>query len=259
MKLYMLTSLIILTPALSASGATQMTQALDGSGAAHVRPTPQKISAQTSSPYQGAFDLRGFKLGMTLEDFRAMPHPDAATLAPDVNILCTGEPGVESVSGGFELAVRGAAATAGVVRCNHFGPSKLDFLAQKGQRDQVNLDVAGVGVYQTFDFAPSPVDGTLRLYRIAIGSNIQYWDRFWAAYNDKFGEPTNVSTGTVQNKVGARFDKVTAVWANAESSITLEQRTTAINHISITYLLNDIAAYVAKQVEAIEGKPSSKL
>ncbi|MGE5502250.1 MAG: hypothetical protein ACM33T_15180 [Solirubrobacterales bacterium] len=204
------------------------------------------------------YDLRGFRLGMTLDEFRAMPHPDAAKYA-SVDVLCTGDPGADKVGGGSELLVYGAIAKVGVVRCNHFRPHMIQSLAQQGSRDELPLDVAGIGVFQVYEFIPHPTDGTLRLFRISIRSNMRYWDQFWDAYTGKFGKPSKLKNDKVQNKLGGVFEKVTATWANKESSITLEQRTTAIDHMGITYLHNDLGLHFLRQVEAIEGKPSSKL
>lgn len=206
-------------------------------------------------PYPQAYALRGFKLGMTLDEFRAMPHPDAQKLE-NPRVICTGEIGEMGARGAWELKVSKVEQAAGVVRCNHFA---TDRKLSRPETAEVNLNVAGVGVYQTFDFAPSPVDGVTRLYRIAIRSNMDYWDQFLAAYVEKFGKPTEVRSGTVQNKLGNAFDKATAVWLQKESSITLEARTTKIDLMGITYLLHDVAAQVSRQAEGIEGKPSDKL
>lgn len=201
------------------------------------------------------YDLRGFKLGMTLDEFRAAPYPDEAKYE-GLHVLCSGDAGADRASGGWELNVYRPEKKVGVIRCNHF---RTDRSISVPRVMEANMNVAGVGVYQTFEFAPAPGDGALRLFRISIRSNMQYWDQFWSGYTEKFGKPSNIKTEKVQNKMGAAFDKMTATWANKESSITLEQRTSKVDHMGITYLHHDIGAHVVRQIEAIEGKPSSKL
>lgn len=203
------------------------------------------------------YDLRGFKLGMSLDEFRAMPYPDPGKYR-STSIRCSSDPGAGQ-NGGSSLQLYGTEAKIGITRCNYFRPSIIESLAQKGWVDEANLDVANVGVYQSFDFFPDSADGVPRLYRILIRSNMDYWDQFYGAYMEKFGKPSRVTNSKVQNQAGGTFNKVTATWDNKDSSITLEQRTGKVNLMGITYLHHALGAQVVRQVEAIEGKPSSKL
>lgn len=160
---------------------------------------------------------------MTLDEFRAMPYPDPSKYR-STTVRCSSDPGFDR-NGGSSIKVYGPEAKVGVVRCNFFQPSIIDSLANKGWVDEANLDVANVRVYhQSFDFFR---DGQTapRLFRISFRSNMQYWDQFLGAYTEKFGKPSNVLNEMVQNRMGASFDKITATWANKESSIALEQRT----------------------------------
>lgn len=210
------------------------------------------VTTVNAQPY----DLRGFRLGMTLDEFKAMRHPDANEI-PGIELHCTGDnlPNKGTVN----LRVYGIDAALGIIRCNHFRPNVIKELAKMGHLDEVNLNVSGIGVYQIFEFIPNPENGIPLLFRITIKSNMDYWSQFFSAYTEKYGKPTSLTTEKVQNGVGATFDKITAVWANKESSILLEQRATQINLIRIVYQESALSAYVKKKTEAIEGKPSDKL
>lgn len=199
------------------------------------------------------YDLRGFRLGMSLEEFRASPFPDP-DMYEGLHVLCTGDEGAKDR---LELKVFDAVAQAGIIRCNHFKTYRGS--GTYTRVEEATLNVAGVQVFQIYEFVPDPKSGQHRLFRIAIRSNTQFWDQFWQAYTSKFGKPTRLDKGKVQNKLGGTFEKVTAMWANKESSITLEQRTTAVDLMAITYLHNALGANVVKQMDAVEGKPSSKL
>lgn len=204
------------------------------------------------------YALRVFTLGMTLEEFRATPFPDPDQF-PETNILCSGDP-VRSTVGSHEaLEVTGALAQIGVIRCNYFRPSRIDSLARQGFRDGANLQVANIGVYQLFEFVPDPQTGTPRLFRIQIDSNMRNWDQFLAAYTEKFGPPSGLTNTPVQNGLGAVFDKITARWQNAESSITLRQRSGGIDLMAITYELDRLASHVARAIQQIDGKPADNL
>ncbi len=211
------------------------------------------VAASVPTANAQPYDLRGFKLGMTMDEFLVMQHPDGHSW---LRIMCTGNPDAAQATGGAELRVSSTEAKIGVVRCNHF---RNDYGTGTARLTGFNMDVAGVKVFQRFEFVPDPASAELRLFRIVIDSNMDYWDQFWSAYNEKFGKPASLKTEKVQNGAGATFDKVVAVWANKESSILLEQRAAKINLMRIVYEESALAAYVAQKTEAIEGRPSDKL
>ena len=202
------------------------------------------------------YDLRGFKLGMTLEEFKAFPFPDAEKHS-GLHILCTGEPRAQDTSGAFHLDVTGAQAKTGLIRCKHFGPRRLHTMVVI---QEVTLNVAGVQAFTDFEFLPAGDDSRdLRLFRINVHSNMMNWDQFWAAYMGKFGKPTVVENGVVQNAYGATFSKTVATWNNEESRIVLEQRSSSLKTMKIMYVHDAMAMDYFARLKRIEGNRADKL
>lgn len=207
------------------------------------------------------FSLRGIKMGITLEEFRLIPfpkHPDPKQFSySDVRVMCTGDHGLKDAWGGSDMKVSGSSAAIGLIRCGYFG--FRNGVPELGLTE-ASLSVAGVAVGHAFEFlAEKDNPTTHRLFRIAIPSNMDYWDQFWGAYTKKFGQPTSIEEGAVQNANGATFPKIMATWSNSNSSITLEQRTSRINHMEITYLNVELMQEYLERIKSVKGDPVSDL
>jgi len=202
------------------------------------------------------FDLRGYRLGMTLEEFRAMPYPDAGKF-PGLMTLCTGDPVPPRTPGANTLKVTEAFTKAGIIRCMHFAPRALGSIVEN---IEAAMNVAGVPTYPEFEFIPNGKDGmTMRLFRISFGTLMTNWDQVLNAYTTKFGKPQEIKNQVVQNSFGATFPKITATWANKESSITLEQRKRTLRGMKIVYLYDTLARPFLDRMKQIKGNPADNL
>ena len=209
----------------------------------------------TSTPSMAdPHDLRGYRLGMTLEEFKAMPYPDPDRYA-GINVLCTGDQTPPKTYGTAELKVPGAMSSIGLIRCKHFAPQKLGVMVDN---KEAPLNVANVQTFTTFEFLPGK-DNVPRLVRIIVGSNMMYWDQLWSAYTTKYGPPTSVENSVVRNSLGATFPKITATWQAKESSITLEQRDGNVKTMKIEYLHMDLGRSLLDALKRTEGSAASKL
>jgi hypothetical protein len=216
------------------------------------------LAAFVAGPVQAdPYDLRGFKLGMTLEAFKALPYPDPGKY-DGLHILCTGDPIPPKTYGALSLKMYGAESKTGLIRCMHFAPQRLGALIET---KEATFNVAGVQTFVRFEFLPEKDGGgSQRLFRIVVGSNMMYWDQFWSAYVKKYGEPSNVEQKVVQNAYGATFPKILATWRNPDSSILLEQRDGKINTMQIVYMHSELAKeFLARLQKAEGGDPSKKL
>jgi hypothetical protein len=223
------------------------------------------VSASTATIEAGAtepYDLRGIKLGMLLSEFRKTPHPDGIR----ATVICQGDPEARSL---YTLSAYGDEATAGVIVCNFYewGGMRYRILREvlPGSTspptwEEAALNVATIGVYMEYKFIPDPTRADEpALYSIVVRSNVGYWYKFWEAYTAKYGKPTNVSEAPVQNKAGATFDNVEAVWDNGVSTITLIKRFERIDNTYVFYEHRRLASEIKRRVEQKEGKPSDKL
>lgn len=199
-------------------------------------------------------DLRGYRLGMTLKEFKAMPYPDPGKYA-GLNALCTGDPTPPKTYGTAQLRVPSVMAKIGLIRCKHFAPQKLGVMVNN---KEAPLNVANVETFTTFEFLPGK-DNAPRLVRIVVGSNMMYWDQFWSGYTTKYGQPTSVENGVVRNNLGATFPKITATWQANESSITLEQRDGNLKTMKVVYLHKNLGRSLMDALNRTKGSAASKL
>lgn len=105
----------------------------------------------------------------------------------------------------------------------------------------------------------SDVMKLMRLFRISFGPLMANWDQVLNADTAKFRKPQGAKNQIVQNSFGATFPKVTATWANMESSITLEQRKRTLRGMKIVYLYDALARPFLDRMKQIEGNPADKL
>ena len=214
------------------------------------------LTLQHTQALAEPFDLRGFRLGMTLAEFRSTPYPDPGKYK-GVHVKCSDDRESKRSKVPLTLKPYGIEAKVGLVRCNHYHDHKTLELPWV---EEATLNVAGVQVYMTFDFYRDPkAPSILRLFRINIKSNMQHWGRLWSAYNTKFGQPTDIVKSVVQNSYGTSFNKIVAFWVRDGSSIMLESHDVKIYLIRIVYMFDTVADYFFKQIERITGKPTDKL
>ena len=60
-----------------------------------------------------------------------------------------------------------------------------------------------------------------------------------AAAIEKFGKPSKVVTGEVQNRFGARFSQATAAWSMKDGSVVFFERCNAVSESCIAAISND--------------------
>lgn len=196
-----------------------------------------------AQPAPQPYDFKSIPLGISIDEFRKMAHPDGRQ---GLRVVCTGE--VED----YRLAVYGAAADLGVKQCGFYGiPDRFTKFEQI-----VGFNLGG-GEYgsidQTLAFVPDPVDQTLKLYMVATRTNILALDDLLPALTAKFGAP-KILKGSMQTKGGGTFDQATYVWDNGVSSITMQTRFTKVDDLGLIYRHKRLGALVDK---AEAGKKSA--
>lgn len=188
--------------------------------------------AEEPAPY----DFKSIPLGITLEEFRKLPHPDGDARSKP---MCTGDKVQFYYEFGerFEVQKFGVEKELGLVKCVFWG---------KGYRDRpevTGLNLGG-GSYGSskygFEFMPDGA-GTPRLYEIYVEANLDAADDIVAALTAKYGKPKSIP-GTMQTKAGARFDQITHIWANPKSSITMQTRATRIDDMVLLFVHTGLAA-----------------
>ena len=202
------------------------------------------------------YDLRGIKLGITMEEFRASPVPRSKQY-PEKRVYCTGDDIPRGVMGFVPLElVSGERAKLGVKYCDF----AVRYEANDDTFNRVQWSIAGVFVHPILVFIPDPTDN--RIYRLAwieMDFHMDFWDRLWSAYTKKYGKPTKVTESVGQNSFGTKFPKISAVWRNPESSIWLEQRVNTIDRMTIDYLHEDLMKVYDARRKKLRDEEAGKL
>lgn len=198
------------------------------------------------------YSLRGFRLSISLAEFRATRLPDQETW-PGARSLCSIDPedNIPALSADGSILASDAEARAGIVRCGFFYPSGT-VLAPAG------LVVANTKADVSFVFVPDSA-GTLRLASIKAMTASSNYNSIKSALVQKYGRPRSVVRGYAQNAAGANFDDETARWSNGVSDIRLIQRDASMELMSIEYVHEQLESVGLKSLKAVLGSPTNTL
>jgi hypothetical protein len=195
------------------------------------------------------YDFKGLQLGMSQSDFRKARYPDPRDTKG--RVLCTKDKEGDAIALAA-LAISPAPsddeAISGVRKCIFFGS-----IWKGSPESQLGLSMGGsnyVSYRHAFLFVPDPQDHVPKLYRIVLPTNIGAMKDVVDALTDKFGGPTDTSTGLVQNHLGAKFTQRTYTWTNSLSQIFIEGPWSKIDDMVVTYRLLSLDTFVNDQVQA---------
>lgn len=220
-----------------------------------VSPQSKKPQPASQPAASKLYDFKGVPLGITLAEFRALPHPDGG----DARVLCTGEKVPITSTYSSEpvdvMLFDEVEKALGVTKCIWVAQGGDRWL--EGQIKGLNLAGSMYAANQySFSFMPDPVDRLPRLYRFQGVSNRNAADDVIEALTQKWGAPKLVKD-KVQNKMGASFDQLTALWDNPAASILVQDRWTKIDNMVIIFSdkrLTDI--YDAAEKAKKQGTPN---
>lgn len=181
------------------------------------------------------FAFRGYKLGITIDEFRRAPHPDKAQswmAKTSPKVLCTGESIPKGRYEPFGLYLPESRKKAGVVRCTH-----VDW---NTTLQEFNVTIGGYGqsAFQFFRNSPSE---PYRLFSIVIRLPEKMFKEVADAYLDKLGKPEMDKVSEIQNRFGAKFENRNLIWSNAVSDLYLEQRSGQIDSTVVVFTLKSLA------------------
>lgn len=204
-------------------------------------------------------DFRGVKLGMTLAEFRNLPFPDEIDKVHDSypDLICTGDRGddQDALRG---IGVYGTDVTLGVIICRWIVPPNHG----KYRYSDENA-VISVADYMTdniaYEFIATPEAKEPRLFEISVGMSNQAFEAVLRGLTEKFGKPKAIKSGKVQNKIGNTFSNTTAFWSNGVSTISIEERSSKIDRMSILYRHTKLLWFYDKEKSKLEVSPAKKL
>ncbi|MCP2132830.1 DUF4339 domain-containing protein [Bradyrhizobium ottawaense] len=210
--------------------------------------------AQLRGPWPDAYDRRGYKLGMTITEFKQFPYPEKRPQL-DASVRCSGE-FVRTAFGLSPFFRRFARwEDLGVIECGLFS---LSSSGSDMYRSSLALgpDRFADTAFYFFSFEPrrEPV-----LFFIEARGSQEHFAAIVDAFKERLGLPTKTKIRAVQNGFGNTFSDVEATYENSSSTIVLRPYDESIEQYSVTYSLNPVFRLVAQSLETKFGKASDKL
>jgi hypothetical protein len=203
------------------------------------------------------FSFRGIPLGITLAEFRAIPFPDLKRW-PGVQPICSGDEEASHLT--VPLSVGGLLGKAGVTICKYYKPGEpIAGIGLLSKWDEWAPDFAGIGNYDTVFFFCSTGDGQQRLYSILIQPSAEHFETIRAAIIARYGDPAKVQSETVQNGLGAKFERVNLFWESAASTLTLQNPGDTLNSMVVSYSHLHLSDEVEKAKKSAAKAAAGKL
>lgn len=201
-----------------------------------------------------AHDFKGIRLGITLDEFKAMPPPPIARGGIDKDFVACSN---ERISGAYIYPPGAVESSLGAVNCE-YGRNEYTFQGSNTIRYYKSPIVIGSLGYNamntTFKFIKKPSDSEPKLYEMEFEFTRGNFESVADGLKDKFGTP-RTETGTVQNRMGGTFSSKNLIWENSTSIVTLEEKGNELNKSRLTYELKSYQAFI-RQSKANASKNS---
>lgn len=194
------------------------------------------IAAFASSAH--AYDLRGARLGLTIDELRRLKLSDAA----GAQVVCHGDPEAKDLRPTPETTPTEEEERRGAISCGFYRFGKV-----LGDRSSSTLPpewvsapvrIADVPSSPVFWFVPDEgAKAPLRLFRITVRSNSLNWDKYWGDYTRRLGRPTFEKTERYSTGPhGGHLDNVIGIWDDGSTSVTLTKYDKRASQMSLQYL-----------------------
>lgn len=200
------------------------------------------VATPLTAQESGTFEFRGARLGMTLQEFEALPALGTARLTEfgrggkklHEGLLTKCAPSDDKVN-----------AQIGLVECQRAGDSP--FTPQSYRYIYTSIG---------YKFGPD-ANGDKRLFSILVITGRDYYAEAASGLRSKWGDG-KAETSTVTNGLGQPLPKITERWQRAGGTIELESPCGNVTTICITYSDARLLASLADQRTAITGGPKSR-
>lgn len=195
-------------------------------------------------------ELRGAKLGMGLTEFRQLQWPDVdlKSYYPEYPVTVCANDGVPEY--GYAKSKNPL-----FLKCTWMQPT---YSAGKRRYGKAFLTIGKSKALSTeYTFVRKTVDEDFLLFRIHSTLNNNYHDYLVDALTKKYGQPSDIKTDTVQNRMGASFESQATTWSLGDNSIFLNQRLLKIDEMVITFI-NKPLNELYKQIKT-DSEPEPKL
>lgn len=205
------------------------------------------VALLATGPAVGApLNFKGIPLGITLEQFRATPHPDGRR----AKVQCTGDAHDNLAVDTLDVEVTDKVEqSVGAIHCVFWS---LEPLYSGGPTGTLGLDIGDSGTIRyVFKFVPDKA-GVKRLYKIEVIAPPDALNGIIDPLTARFGPP-EVSSTPVQNLAGATFERKILVWHRDGAVLTVRSPADVVHQMSLIYVdeaLSELVETARKQDQA---------
>lgn len=210
------------------------------------------VAVETSEDVR-PYDFKGLELGMTPSQFKAMLDIRPKYLHAPSGFSVTAVSACTGDERGQMLDLPAYLAENGAVRCG-WVKGTTSYGAPVG----VSVGNHGVSIYR-FSFIPKGNDLEPRLFGMEFVVSSESFYGVKSGLVQRFGEPSDIDVGEVQNRMGASFINQTVRWDNEVSAITLHQRFGTVDEGFLEYRLNEYADFADSLKTAAEQRAGPDL
>jgi hypothetical protein len=207
--------------------------------------------AQPTSPWPEAYARRDFKLGISISDFRQMPHPDQKE-SPNAFPVCAGDPNAMGYPYESDLEVAADWRTAGVTKCSYFyksGPSVYEAGIKMGDLNSTT----------SFYFISGEGGSEPRLFMILSGGPSQTYAELTNIFATALGKPAKVTNEPFQTRAGAIFENEVTVWKNASSQVEIRRFGVTTMVLQVKHTLNSLASLFERRIAESNAAKAKKI
>jgi hypothetical protein len=196
--------------------------------------------ATAAQPYA----LRAIPVGITLEQFRALPYPDHRQHA-GVAAVCSSDP---TAAGLDALRLTPILVEADVVKCGYF---QAGFGGATAPRVAAPLQFLGEEVTPLFLFYRQRGAPSYRLAQITFAMSNRRSDALIVMFHRAFGNAPELQVSTVQTGFGPQLANITYTWNNGVSTVRLDTITVVLNQMSVVFVDNRLGSSLDERLDAI--------
>lgn len=167
--------------------------------------------AQERAAYKSA------SLGLTLQEWRALPFPSPEISGPSAFSLCSNQTGLPT---GVRMPITQDETDAGIIVCQYWQETMRRgalgmkmFFQNKAYMPIGENYVMEAPVYKFLDGS---------LYSISGVSELGALEDVLSGLTARYGKPSTITDGAVQNKVGNTFTRKTYAWDLGDDLISVE-------------------------------------
>lgn len=187
-------------------------------------------------------------LGMSLTEWRKLPFPEAAVPGTQTIGICSSFP--KWTPSNFPLAISELEKASGVATCAYFTDRKIPgiFFGSQTITYRSTLSIGRMRNMESVDY----YFYRDQLFRIVAEAELAAYADVLEGITARFGQPTLTSNGTVQNKAGATFEKLSAVWEVGPDTIILSAPGGGrVDKLTVIFQNKSLGSLVRAEVEKL--------